>query len=306
MDARILLKCYRIRLDTGCDVGCSFCDSWHSRPVAVGAHGLCTGIVVAKRLGAETIAISGGEPLISPVLSSMLTALRETGLPTHITTNGELLAEKVAELAANGVSSIHVSVEQLHGNTRLKSKKPVSFDRVREGIDSARRENLHIEINYLVLRGHNDDYGHIKQVLDFCDSIGADLNLLDLLYGWNTALAPLCVPYCEIRRVLEEQVSLTGALVERSGTMQTRYMYRGIKVHLRDFRAIPDRGICSECADDPSTLGLTPMQLSTSGTVGICRHHRINVEDSEGSISHAMVQLSHCLTQQHKVKWNRT
>ncbi|MFZ0408375.1 MAG: 7-carboxy-7-deazaguanine synthase QueE [Cyanobium sp.] len=75
----------------GCSVGCSWCDTKHSWPVA--AHGqrslaaLSAEALEAAQSGAAFVVVTGGEPLEHD-LTSLCAALAGAGLPLHLETSG--------------------------------------------------------------------------------------------------------------------------------------------------------------------------------------------------------------------------
>lgn len=305
-DADILLETFRIRLDTGCNMRCFFCDSWHERPVNVSAGCIRTALNAAKKCGAKRIAISGGEPLISDCLNDILATVCDAALPTHITTNGILLAEKAGLLAKSGVTTIHLSLESIEGNTRFASGCEMDATEVCFAINAAIDLGLNIEINHLVLRGLNWSVTQLRRILDFCVAKGVGLNILDLLYTWNQALEPLYVPYVEVRNVLEQEFGLIGQVLPRDGTIQTRYCYGNVCVYLRDFRAVPSSSLCVTCSAEHGTFGVTPPQLSTNGTIGICKHTRKQVGESEKEVEESVMWICRLVRSGGQINWLRT
>jgi GTP 3',8-cyclase len=112
------------------------------------------------QLGVRKVRLTGGEPLLRPNLSELigdLTALDGVE-DVALTTNAVLLAQHAAELKANGLHRITVS---------LDSPDPAIFkemsggfaehQRVLEGIDAALHAGLTpIKINAVIQRGLND------------------------------------------------------------------------------------------------------------------------------------------------------
>lgn len=302
----ILLKSFRVRLDTGCNIQCFFCNSWHERPVNVSAAHISAALNEVKKSGVEAIAISGGEPLISPCLNDVLDAVSDSALPAHITTNGTLLEDKAALLAERGVTTIHLSLESIEGKTRLASNCEIDARKIGSAISAARDAGLNVEINHLVLCGLNWSVTQLGRILDFCVAKGIGLNILDLLYTWNQALEPLYVPYVEIRNVLEQEFGLIGQIVPRDGTIQTRYCYGNVCVYLRDFRAVPSSSLCVTCSAEHGTFGVTPPQLSTSGTIGICKHTRKKVGESEKEVEESVMWICRLVKSGGQINWLRT
>jgi len=302
---RLLLRAFRLRLDTGCDTRCFFCKSWQAKPVRVDADAFFEGVMQATRRGAKTVAISGSEPLMSPLLPMALKALRSSGVDGYVTTNGRLLRESVPLLAGHGVTAVHVSLEQLTGSTRIGSKIAVEPATVIAGIDTALAAGLRVELNSLILRGHNFSKRHLDDLLKFSRDRGADLCLLDLLYGWNPDLRKYHVAYAEMRDSLAEWYGSPEHLVERSGTIQTRLDCEGVSVFLRDYRAIPNANICGECGK-PGSLGLTPPQMSTAGTLSVCWHNRSTLGGTAESLAESFDNVYGLLDRDEALSWTRT
>jgi cyclic pyranopterin phosphate synthase len=111
-------------------------------------------------LGVRKLRLTGGEPLLRANLADLvgdLTAL-EGVEDVALTTNGVLLAQHAAELKANGLHRITVSLDTL--DPEIFSQMSGGFaerDRVLEGIQAARDAGLTpIKINSVVERGLND------------------------------------------------------------------------------------------------------------------------------------------------------
>ena len=305
-DAAILLKTFRVRLDTGCNIRCLFCDSWQERPVNVDLGQMRVALSAARKGGAEKIAISGGEPLISPCLGGVLDAVCDSGLPAHVTTNGTSLDSKAALLAERGVTTIHLSLESVEGKARFAAKCGIDRRRIESAISAARDAGLRVEINHLVLRGMNWSVDHVRRIMDFCVRKEVDLNVLDLLYTWNPSLEAFYVPYVEIRNVLEEELGVVAQVVERDGTIQTRYRWGDICINLRDFRGIPSASLCRTCSAESGGFGVTPPQLSTTGTIGICKHTRKQIGKSEREVEDDVMAICAFVRAGGEMNWART
>jgi GTP 3',8-cyclase len=111
-------------------------------------------------LGVRKLRLTGGEPLLRANLADLvgdLTAL-EGVEDVALTTNGVLLAQHAAELKANGLHRITVSLDTLDPDIFQKmSGGFAELDRVLEGIQAARDAGLMpIKINSVVERGLND------------------------------------------------------------------------------------------------------------------------------------------------------
>ncbi len=110
--------------------------------------------------GVRKIRLTGGEPLLRPNLSELvgeLTALDKVQ-DVALTTNAVLLAQHAAELKANGLHRITVSLDTLDPEIfRQMSGGFAERDRVLEGIQAAQDAGLTpIKINAVIQRGLND------------------------------------------------------------------------------------------------------------------------------------------------------
>jgi cyclic pyranopterin phosphate synthase len=111
-------------------------------------------------LGVRKVRLTGGEPLLRPNLAELvgeLTAL-DGVQDVALTTNGVLLAQHAAELKANGLHRITVSLDTLDPEIfKTMSGGFAERDRVLEGIRAALDAGLTpIKINSVVQRGLND------------------------------------------------------------------------------------------------------------------------------------------------------
>ena len=117
------------------------------------------------RLGVRKLRLTGGEPLLRSDLADLIGELSviEGIEDLALTTNGVLLAQHAAELAANGLHRVTVSLDTLDPETfRRMNGGFDGLDRVQDGIRAAREAGLApIKINCVVQRGVNDG-----QVLD--------------------------------------------------------------------------------------------------------------------------------------------
>jgi cyclic pyranopterin phosphate synthase len=112
------------------------------------------------QLGVRKVRLTGGEPLLRANLADLvgdLTSL-EGVEDVALTTNGILLGKYAAELKANGLDRVTVSLDSL--DDAIFTQMSGGFagkDQVLEGIESARRAGLTpVKVNTVVERGIND------------------------------------------------------------------------------------------------------------------------------------------------------
>jgi cyclic pyranopterin phosphate synthase len=112
------------------------------------------------KLGVRKVRLTGGEPLLRPNLAELVGELTELeGVKdVALTTNAVLLAQHAAELKANGLNRITVSLDTLDPEIfKQMSGGFAERDRVLEGIRAAIDADLTpIKINSVIERGLND------------------------------------------------------------------------------------------------------------------------------------------------------
>jgi GTP 3',8-cyclase len=108
-------------------------------------------------LGVRTVRITGGEPLVRRNVEHLVGLLKETGVELALTTNGALLPQKAAALAAAGLDRVTVSLDSIDDAT-FRALNDVDFpvQRVLDGIDAAAAAGLPVKVNAVVKRGLND------------------------------------------------------------------------------------------------------------------------------------------------------
>lgn len=120
------------------------------------------------QLGVRKVRLTGGEPLLRANVSELVGDLTtiEGVEDVALTTNGVLLAQHAAELKANGLHRITVSLDSLDPALfKQMSGGFAELDRVLEGISAAVAAGLApIKINAVVQRGIND-----RTVLDLVE-----------------------------------------------------------------------------------------------------------------------------------------
>jgi cyclic pyranopterin phosphate synthase len=114
----------------------------------------------AVALGVRKVRLTGGEPLLRPRLAELVgeLSLIEGIEDIALTTNGVLLAQHAAELKANGLCRVTVSLDSLDPAVFASMSGGFGgLEDVLEGIEAALEAGLGpVKINAVVRRGSND------------------------------------------------------------------------------------------------------------------------------------------------------
>jgi GTP 3',8-cyclase len=183
---------------------------------------------VFAQLGVRTVRLTGGEPLVRRNVEHLVELLAAIpGLELALTTNGSLLPQKAAALAAAGLDRVTVSLDSMDDHA-FKALNDVDFpvSRVLEGIDAAEAAGLRVKVNAVVKRGANDDgivalAGHFRgtpHTLRFIEYMDVGSS-----NGWRLDDV---VPAAEILQRIDAVWPLEMLPLERPDDTSRRWRYR--------------------------------------------------------------------------------
>ncbi len=180
-------------------------------------------------LGVRKIRLTGGEPLLRPGLEELVGELAAIdGIDDlALTTNGVLLAQHAAALAAHGLKRATVSLDSLDPATfRRLSGGFDGLERVLDGIRAAQEAGLApIKVNAVIQRGVND--GQALAMAEHFRGTGIVLRFIEYMDAgnrndWQPALV---VPSREIRDVIAKRHPLRPVAGSYRGEVAERYAY---------------------------------------------------------------------------------
>ena len=115
---------------------------------------------ILAELGIGKIRLTGGEPLLRRDLADIVRAVgRVEGIrDLSLTTNGQDLAERAAELKAAGLMRVNISVDSLEAGKFSRLTGGGSLPKVLAAIDACLAVGLTpLKLNAVIMRGINDD-----------------------------------------------------------------------------------------------------------------------------------------------------
>ncbi|MGQ0430439.1 MAG: GTP 3',8-cyclase MoaA [Gammaproteobacteria bacterium] len=181
------------------------------------------------RQGVSRLRLTGGEPLLRTGLADLVGELSAIGgiQDLALTTNGILLAQHAAELAAQGLARVTVSLDTLDPETfRRMSGGFDGLERVKDGIRAAQEAGLApVKVNAVIQRGVND-----AQVLELARHFrgsGVIVRFIEYMdVGNRNHWKPeLVVPAREIRDAIAARYPLRPLPGAHRGEVAKRYAY---------------------------------------------------------------------------------
>jgi len=185
-------------------------------------------IEAAAEMGISKVRITGGEPLVRAGLTDFVRLI--AAIPgirdLSLTTNGILLAQHAAGLAAAGLHRVNISLDTLHADRFQQITRGGRLDDVYAGIAAAQAAGLEpIKLNVVVLRGLNDD-----EIVDFArQSIFCNWNVRFIEFmpvgaevGWHSSNL---VPIPEMRERIEAALGRLDPVGGPAGNGPARYYY---------------------------------------------------------------------------------
>jgi GTP 3',8-cyclase len=150
----------RISVTDRCNIRCFYCMpetdvKFQGREQLLSFEEIERFVSIAARLGVRKLRVTGGEPLLRKNVSTLIRKLAaiEGIEDLALTTNGVLLAEQAAELYDAGLRRINVHLDTLDRERFRQITRRDQFDRVMEGIETARRLGFGpIKINVVAVK----------------------------------------------------------------------------------------------------------------------------------------------------------
>ena len=214
--------------------------------------------------GVRKLRLTGGEPLLRSGLADLVGELSAIdGMEDlALTTNGVLLAQHAAELAANGLKRVTVSLDTLDRETfRLMSGGFDGLERVQDGIRAALEAGLApVKVNAVIQRGIND--GQILDLARHFRGTGVILRFIEYMdvgnrNDWDPGRV---VPSRQLRDAIAAEYPLLPVAGNYRGEVAERYAYADGAGEI-GFISSVSQPFCGDC---------TRARLSSDGVFYTC------------------------------------
>lgn len=157
-----IINYLRIAVTDRCNLRCHYCMpeegiTYVDRSDLLTFEELSRITKVFAGLGISKIRITGGEPFLRKGIMQFLETIAYTdGIKsTHITTNGTLTHDKVAQLKDLGISSVNLSLDSLDPKRFYEITRRDTFDQVMTTLTELIEHDIPTKINMVVMSRHN-------------------------------------------------------------------------------------------------------------------------------------------------------
>ena len=227
-------KSLRMSITSACDLACTYCvPSSKREPCHMGEltadQFFDSAKLLYETIGIEKVRLTGGEPLLSKKLITLLPKLNQLPFKEiSLTTNGQKLAEYAEFLKNNGIQRINVSLDTLDDIKFREITRGGVIQNTLKGIEKALQTGLKIKIKTIPIRGFNDD--EIVTILDFCLTRGIELRYIELMkmghLSQEIEFKKQFIPMDELLEKIGEKYEITRKPLELGSTAE-RFIVNG-------------------------------------------------------------------------------
>jgi GTP 3',8-cyclase len=214
-----------------------------------------------SELGVDKVRITGGEPLVHPDISELISRFFE--LPgisdLSMSTNASQLASHALKLKQAGIGRINVSLDSLRAD-RFHNITQGNLEQVIAGLLAARDADIHpIKINMVVMRDRNLD--EVGDMVDFCLEHGFTLRYIETMPvgAAGQSARDSYVSLDEVRALLSERFEFEPCKMKGAGPAKyVRVKGERLKI---GFITPMSQHFCDSC---------NRVRLSCEGTLYLC------------------------------------
>ena len=201
--------------------------------------------MLIDQLPIREVKLTGGEPLISPLLKPIISELRKyENVAKSLTTNGVHLASMASFLKEKGIHNINVSLDAIDPVVFSALTRTNGLKHVKKGIDVALELGLKLKINCVIVKGVNES--GILSLLDYAGQKGITIRYLEImemgaLFG---KAKDLIFTQDEILQVIQSKAKITPVVREASSTANYWETSKGYKFGIIANHSVP---FCCDC-----------------------------------------------------------
>jgi PqqA peptide cyclase len=162
----------------------------------------------ARKMGAIQLGISGGEPLLRDDIEEIVIEARKLGYYSNLITSGVGLTEKrIQAFKDGGLDHIQLSMHDITEEINNFITNTKTFELKKKVAAMIKNHGYPMVLNVVI---HRYNIGHIKEILEMAEALGADYVELanTQYYGWSlvnrSQLMPLKEQIDEAERITNE------------------------------------------------------------------------------------------------------
>ena len=205
------IRYLRVSVTDRCNYRCSYCMPeelgrelvFQPRAAVLTFEEIVRLVGVFARLGVRKIRLTGGEPTVRKGIVELVGQVAAVpGIEQVVmTSNGHLLDELAAPLAAAGLSAVNISIDTLDAAKFARLTGRGDLARVLAGLAAARAAGLALKTNAVALRGVNDD-----ELVALCE------------HAWAHGAVPRFIEHMPLSggQLYAEQAELPAAAIRRT------------------------------------------------------------------------------------------
>jgi GTP 3',8-cyclase len=225
-----IAKKLRVSVTDKCNMRCGYCmpknnTKWFDSTEVLSFEEIIRLSSIFAKLGVEKIRITGGEPLVRPLIENLIKSIAKIANIKSIglTTNGLLLSDRVEELKSSGLTSVNISLDSFKED-RFKMMTGIDgLDKVISSIQKAKDAGFDVKINTVVIRGWNDDEvvefanfarhtGVTVRFIEFMPLDGTGIWRSDLVFSKKEMIQKLESNFGKVFPVFEQEISAPAKL----------------------------------------------------------------------------------------------
>lgn len=152
-------------------------------------------------VGAPTVCLSGGEPLLHPDIKSITAGVISRKKHMHLCTNGLLLEKMLDKFRPGPYMNFVLHIDGLARTHDRGAGRDGVFQTATDGIRAAKKAGFRVYTNTTVFK--NTDFGEIEALFDLLTGIGVDAFMISPAFDFEVVGGNMFLSREEITRVFQ-------------------------------------------------------------------------------------------------------
>ena len=203
----------RISLTDNCNLRCFYCMpeeeyEFSAASKLMQVHEIIALAKIFVAEGVNKIRLTGGEPLVRKDADKIILALSKLPVSLTLTTNATRLHNFVDVLKEANVQSLNISLDTLQPDKFLLLTRRDQFKEVYDNIGLMLRNNFHVKINVVVMKGLND--GEINDFIEWTKDTPVHVRFIEFMpFSGNKWTSNKVFTLQQILEVVESKYTVT-------------------------------------------------------------------------------------------------